>query len=377
MVGKKHLAVLYGGPSIEHEISIITALQAMEAVDPCLYHLHPIWVTQSGKWFTGEILFDKQFYSGPDFSKVRQITPEQIQIDVCLLCFHGGFGESGPIQGMLEMAKIPYTGCGVAASAISMNKDFCKKILTSHGIPTVEGTVIQKRDAMQKFSRIIQNIGLPYPLFVKPNQLGSSIACNRVENDQELKSALAKVFYYDTQALVERCVGNLMEINVSVLEGNPPRISVVEIPIPKDGKTLSFEDKYLRKANKTPELGMAGLTRVIDPDHLSVEHKEQIQHMSLKAFAALDLGGVVRFDYLMDTQSGQIYFNELNTIPGSLAYYLWEKSEPELLYCDLIDELVSAAEKRFEERLTISTAYDSQSRKIISPDLQKFPHANR
>jgi D-alanine-D-alanine ligase len=336
------VAVCYGGPSLEHEISIITALQAMSAMDPLLYEIHPVWMTKEKRFYTGSPLYQKKFYDQPDFSKLKELFSFRFA-DVCFLCFHGGFGESGGMQAMLENEGIPFTGCDKTAASVAMDKALCKRVAASCGIEAVPGITLAKRDAIANFTKSLEVIEhtLPYPLFVKPNHLGSSLGVGRAHCRKELERALANVFAIDSKALIEKCILSPLEINVSVLQGSPPRVSVVEIPIGQDGQVLTYDDKYKRGGSKTGEQGMASLSRVIDPKDLDLKIKEKVQRDALRAFEAMDLKGVVRFDFIMDPKDSKIYFNELNPIPGSLSYYLWEKSSPPLLYPDLIDHLIS------------------------------------
>lgn len=374
---KTHLGVMFGGTSAEHEISIITALQAIRAIDPCKYDIIPIYLTQAGKWYTGENLLEKKFYQNmPDTLSCAQevtllpdpsiggLTPlnkntKPIKLDVCLLAFHGQFGEDGSVQGLLELAGIPYTGCGVAASAVAMDKYQCKMFYKAHNIPVLPAIAISKEDSIRDFRSVIHNIlshpGLEkFPLFVKPNSLGSSIGISKAENKQELASALAKVFTYDSIALVEPCLSPIIEINISVLEGDHPIASAVEIPVPDKNGALTFEDKYLRGGSKKSKSeGMASLTRIIDPPDLDQDIKSKVTKYALQGFSLLRCSGVVRFDFMLDLATGNLYFNELNPIPGSLSFYLWEKSTPPILYTEIIDRLINGALKRNHMQLSL------------------------
>lgn len=379
----KNLAVLFGGRSAEHEISIITALQMIKAIDPFRYRVVPVYIHPTGKWYTGEALLDKAFYKGmPDtLNKVQRVTllPEpttqgllkvtsegeiaiqgMLPVDVYFLAFHGQGGEDGSIQGLLEMADVPYTGCGVAASALAMDKYQCKMFLQAHGIPVLPAKVIFRKQANQHFVQVVEDVlstpGLEnFPLFVKPCHLGSSIGIARASNLRELAAALAGVFRYDDEALVEPCIMQLMEINVAVIDGNPPRASVVEVPVASD-HSLTYEDKYLRgkkKSSSPYQQGMAGLTRVIDPQDMPESLKKTATDLALKAFQLIGCSGVGRFDFIFDKATHQLYFNELNPIPGSFSFYLWEKSHPPLYYTSLVDEMVEQATQRKKEQLAL------------------------
>jgi len=362
------IAVLFGGRSAEHEISVLTALQAIAALDPVRYEVIPVYLHPEGKWYIGEALLDKQTYRcfTQEIHRLCEVTllPDPtiggltvmrnrsvIPVDVYLLAFHGQFGEDGCIQGLLELVDACYVGCGPLSAAITMDKAACKRIVKSHGIPVLPWCVIDRVETAQQLSEVKEKILLSpglggFPLFVKPCNLGSSVGISAVYEESQLGLALAKVFQYDVKAMVEPCLQDLLEVNVSVLGGYPPRVSVVEIPVASE-KMLTYEDKYLRSGNKAEPgaVGMASLTRIVDPEDLDDHIKEKVTEYALKAFDVLMCSGVVRFDFMMDTVTGQIYFNEPNTIPGSFAYYLWEKSHPPLLYTQLLDKLIDHAQR--------------------------------
>jgi D-alanine-D-alanine ligase len=380
---RKRLAVLFGGRSSEHEISIITALQAISAIDTLRYEVIPIYVDTSGLWYTGEALLDKSYYRTLPASKsaaqrvaflsdptIQGVIPvsssgslsldKVIPIDVYFVAFHGQYGEDGCLQGMLEMANAAYTGCDVASSSIAMNKYDCKMFLKAHGIPVLASALVSKKAAMQDLrlvqKQILETEGLgEFPLFIKPCHLGSSIGISIATDMASLNAGLAKAFTYDYKALVEPCVTNILEINVSVLDGNPPIASVVEIPVATN-KALTYEDKYLRGGTKSSKSsqGMAGLSRIINPKDLDPTIRQMVQEYAIKAYTYLGCSGVSRFDFMYDTSQQQLYFNELNPIPGSLAFYLWAKSDPQILYTEMIERMINSAIERKMERLTLT-----------------------
>lgn len=366
---KLKVAVLFGGRSAEHEISILTALQAISAMDSIRYEVFPIYLHASGKFFIGDRLFDKNFYRTFSSDQVEEVTlladpaskgcvnvktKKVIPVDVYFLCFHGQYGEDGCIQGLLELKQAVYTGCNVIASSVTMNKYLCKILLREFDIPTLPHALVKKQDARTNFSHTVEKItstkGLEaFPLFIKPNHLGSSIGVSVAYDRASLQEALARGFYYDDELLVEPCITHLAEINVAVLDG---RISVCEMPVSSTG-TLSFEDKYLRGGSKDgASSGMASLTRVIDPN-IDPALKEKIRAFAHTAYHALGCSGVARLDFMIDLDSGKIYFNELNPIPGSLAFYLWEKSDPPLLYTEVLDILIEQAVNARKMRLSL------------------------
>lgn len=376
-MSKKNVAVLFGGRSVEHEISIITALQLINVLDVVRYHPVPVYVAQSGKWYVGDALLNKEFYKKlpVSLSQVQEVilpvaksdgltvlkptstlifakSPQVIPIDIYFLAFHGTFGEDGCIQGLLELADVAYTGSGVLSSALGMNKYQCKMLLGAHGIPVLPAVLIHRDEAKKSLSqvreRILATAGLGFPLFVKPCNLGSSIGISTANDNQSLNAALVNTFRYDSQAIVESCVKDILEVNVSVLEDEEPIASVIEMPVATAG-VLTYEDKYLRDGGKktgSSSQGMAGLTRVIDPKDMDVGLKQAAIQYGLDAFRILGCSGVARMDFIIDSSSDRIYFNEINTLPGSLSYYLWAKSNPPVLYTELLNRIIERAQIR-------------------------------
>jgi len=388
---KKQIAVIFGGRSVEHEISVITALQLIGALDVERYDIVPVYISLSGKWYTGEELLERSFYKTwnvgvkaltevsllpqpgtggltvikrPIKSKWRSIFAKNskiIPVDLYLPAFHGEFGEDGCIQGLFELADVPYAGCGVTASAVAMDKLLCKSVLTQHKIPSLPATVVRKAETISSLAKVTEKIlstaGLEkFPLFVKPLRLGSSIGIAKAVDEASLHQALASVFKYDTDAIVEPFVKSMFEINISVMKtASGPRASVVEIPVAAN-EVLSYEDKYLRDGGKksgNSSQGMASLTRSIDPADLNPKIKKQVTDWALKAFEVLDCNGAVRFDFMHDNSSGKVYFNELNPFPGSLSFYLWIKSQPAQLYTEELNHIIASAEQRYAERCTL------------------------
>ena len=376
----KNLAVLFGGRSVEHEISVITALQLINVLDVERYRPIPVYIAQSGRWYTGEALLNKEFYKKlpASLSQVQEVTllpvpriggltvlqpkkhGEVIPVDIYFLAFHGTYGEDGCIQGLMEMADVAYTGCGVLSAALGMNKYQCKTHLSANGIPVLPATVVHRDEGRKSLTavrdRILSTPGLEqFPLFVKPCNLGSSIGISVASDIAGLNAALVNTFRYDSQAIVEPCVKDILEINVAVLEDDEPVASVVEMPVSTSG-VLTYEDKYLRgEGNKQAgeSQGMASLTRVIDPKDLNAELKQAAIEYALKAFKVLGCSGVARIDFIIDSTTAQIYFNEINTLPGSLSFYLWVKSEPPLLYTELLNRIIERAEMRQRTKVAL------------------------
>jgi D-alanine-D-alanine ligase len=384
------VAVLFGSRSVEHEISVITALQLMAAMDPAKYQVTPVYIAPNGCWYTGDDLFERSFYRGVpgSLSKLQEVTllpkpgvggltkvggavgaakdalsiePLVIPVDIFLPVFHGQFGEDGCIQGLFELANVPYTGSNVPSSALTMNKYLCKMYLKEHGIPVLPALLIQRDEARENLDRSVdwvcsQQGFSSFPLFVKPCNLGSSIGVTRVTMRSLLGPALAKVFRYDTAALIEPCVSQIMEINVSIRDYRGVQASVVEIPV-SDSGVLSYEEKYLRgggkKTGESQSQGMASLTRVIDPQDLDESLRSQVIEYGKKAFALLGCSGVARLDFIVDLAADKLYFNELNAFPGSCAFYLWARSKPRVLYTELIDQMIETGLRTYAAQASL------------------------
>ncbi|MDZ4835915.1 MAG: D-alanine--D-alanine ligase family protein [Candidatus Melainabacteria bacterium] len=383
---RKTVAVMFGGRSTEHEISIITALQVLEAMDTVKYQAIPVYIAPSGRWYTGDPLWKRDFYKGmpgtladaqevtllpvpgiggltiiPNKSKKsgfalfgkKEESDEVIPVDIFFPAFHGSYGEDGCIQGLLELADVTYTGSDLLASAIAMSKYHCKKFLESHGIPVLPSVVLSREnmsaggDLTVLRNQVLSAEGFDkFPLFIKPANLGSSIGIAKATDNASLDSAILQAFKYDHQIIVEPCLDNKMEINVSIMDDVEPKISVVEIPVAEAGGELTYEDKYIRAGGKKGgqlSQGMAGLSRVIDPTDLDPTIKSNAQQWALRAFKLIGCGGVARIDFMLDLNTNNLYFNEINPLPGSLAFYLWSHSKPSVLFTDLIDTMLERA----------------------------------
>ncbi|MCE5343611.1 MAG: D-alanine--D-alanine ligase [Eubacteriales bacterium] len=382
-MGKLQLGVIYGSRSSEHEVSVISALQLMKAVDRQKYDVIPVYISMKGEWFTGEPLWDIRTYANFDpalkgLVKVQldvttgsgaltTIEPprglfghEQVRLVARLGCvipvLHGMHGEDGTLQGMLEMCNIPYASSGVAPSAVGMDKVFLKQYFQGGGFPVLPGCRMLRTEwesAPESAMEAVEK-ALPYPVFVKPASLGSSIGVSKASNRQELIGALSLAFQFDRKVLIEKGLEKPLELNCSVLGyGGEARASEIEMPV-TGGDLLSFMDKYLQGSSSAK--GMASLKRVL-PAPIEPELRERIRTLSVDIFKNMDCKGVVRIDYMYDTASGELYITEINTIPGSLAFYLWEPCQ--LPYARLIDEMVACALKAHEEKNDSNYAFTS------------------
>ena len=368
---KTNVAVIFGCRSTEHEISIISAVQAMGNFDREKYNVIPVYMDKNGTFLTGndfdkiDIFKDSErieregekiaFLSKNGKTVIHFIDSglfkkRDIPVDVAFPIVHGTNCEDGTIQGFLEALGVPYVGCDVMSSALGMDKALFKYVLNDRGIPVLPCVSFGSRDWALKREEIISEIEQKsgYPVIVKPVNLGSSIGISKAENTDELKAAVELACSFADRILAEHAVGSLREINCSVLgDRNDCEASPLEEPIMHD-KILSFDDKYRAGASKNGSKGMASLSRKLPAD-LSPEKTSEIQKIAVDTFKCIGASGVVRIDFLMDTADGdKVYVNEINTIPGSLSFYLWE--EGGIKYPELIDRLISLAFKRQRER---------------------------
>jgi len=376
---KLTVGVLFGGRSPEHEVSIITGIQVLHALKKSNYDALPIYITKGGQWIVGDESFYKPetfrnskdavkgqsvVYFPPDYklsslikepSGVRFLKGlEKLKVDVFFPAFHGKYGEDGSVQGVFEMAGVAYVGCGVQASALGMDKVVSKIIAESIGIPVLKSGWILKSVWKESYSEAFKNIKhLSYPLFIKPARLGSSIGIKRVENKKELIEALNVAFFYDTKVMIEECLVDAIEINISLMGNNPYEMSACEQPIASKN-VLSFQDKYLSK--KGPSEGMASAKRIV-PAPIKKKTKYLIEEYSRKFFAEIGGEGLARIDYLLSQDEKEIYFNEINTLPGSVAFYLWK--EIGVTFDQLVDKLVKLAIKRKEDASKLITTFDN------------------
>jgi len=340
------LGVLFGSRSVEHEVSVITAVQLMKAANPQKYEVIPIYISKDGSWLSGVELKDLSFYRSLNKHSAKSslvVNPTEIlqSLDVALIACHGTGGEDGSLQGMLEMHQVPFQGPGVFGSAVCMDKIACKKLLRSEGLPIVDYQWFHADEWNKDSEGVLKRLkNLKFPLYVKPSNMGSSIGITKVHSEKELLTGIETALAFDDRILVEESIEDCIEVNVSVLGFESFRVSETEQPI-KTGELLSYADKYTRSGGK--KSGMASLNRRI-PAPISSSFARHIQETARVAAKVLDCSGVVRMDFLADPSTETCYINEVNTIPGSFSFYLWEASG--MQYTQLIDELVLIAQQR-------------------------------
>lgn len=380
---KTVIGVFFGGKSVEHEVSIISALQVVENLDKEKYDIIPIYISKDNKFYSSEFLSDINRYK--DLDEIVRLSDEVyfthengsllvnkkdgllkkvlFKIDIVFPVVHGLNVEDGTLEGFLEMYNIPYVGCDVCSSAVGMNKIIFKKVLESSNIPVVEYDTLNisefEQDSKKAFEKIKDKLSLP--IIVKPANLGSSVGIEIIKDEKEFVPKMQQVFEFCENVLIERCITNLREINCSVVgDFSSQEVSVLEEPI-KEDEILSYKDKYLGngKGGKLSKMGgkssgMASLTRKI-PAQLDKEQEDEIYNLAKNTFKLLNCEGISRIDFILDGDNNKIYVNEINTIPGSLSFYLWEPKG--VKFSELLDKAIRIAIKRQERRnkITYST----------------------
>jgi D-alanine-D-alanine ligase len=375
---KIKLGVLFGGISVEHEISIITAIQAMNSIDEAKYEIIPIYIAKDGTWYSGMMLKDMKIYSDMDLLKryakevvlykrdgrfvlqnKRGLFKKVInELDVCFPIMHGTSGEDGNLQGYLETVGIPYCEADTYAAVVGQDKVFMKQIWGASGVPIVKYEWFYDTDYNKNPEKIIEKLEkLGYPLIVKPARLGSSVGISVCKDVNELREAIGEAINYDTKILVEEVVKNLTEVNISVL-GNYQKqsLSVIE-EVGSSNKLLTYEDKYVGGAKgKGPSKGMASAKRII-PARISEKLAKEVNDIAIKAYRSLNATGVVRIDFLIDTKNEKVYANEINSIPGSLSFYLWNKTDKE--YPELLDDIITLGIREYKNKSSKVHSFDT------------------
>jgi D-alanine-D-alanine ligase len=362
---KIRVGVLFGGRSSEHEVSLTSARGIMEALDKDKYEVVPIGITKSGHWLTGGDIHQRLLAAAAGhpiiadhIAKVEEATSESSlmlpieetgPLDVIFPVLHGPYGEDGTVQGFLELLGLPYVGAGVVASAVGMDKAVCKDILRTHNLPIVPHLTFLRRQWKTDPEEVVAQCEkvLTYPMFVKPANLGSSVGVNKAKDRIGLQAGIEDASQYDRKFIVEQGV-EAREIEVSVLGNDEPIASIPGEIIPSR-EFYSYAAKYLDDNSE-----------LLIPAPLHPDQARLIQEMAIKAFIALDCSGMARCDFLLDKESGAVFINEINTIPGftpiSMYPKLWEASG--LSYRELVSRLIELALERYEDKLQSKTTFD-------------------
>ena len=391
---KIKIGVIFGGKSVEHEISIITANQAINSINKEKYEIVPIYISKNGLMYTGEELLElKNFRNMEDLTKkLTQISLVNDGKDIVLLRFpsktfsknilnkidiafpimHGTNGEDGSIAGFLEILGIPYIGPDILASSVGMDKITARRVLKQAGIPSLDFVAFYSQEYYQESEKYIKEVkeNLKFPVIVKAGNLGSSVGIKKAKDEEELKEAIEYAMQFSDRIMIENAITNLKEVNCSVMgEASNCRPSECEEPIGSD-EILSYQDKYasggknngtkqggakVSEQNSGAKQGMASLKRKL-PAEISEEMKKQIQTLACQTFRVLGCNGVSRIDFLVDKDTNQVYVNEINTIPGALSYYLWEATG--IKFEEEIDKLVELAFQRERNRKQLTFSYD-------------------
>lgn len=364
MAKKIRVGVIFGGRSVEHEVSLVSATSIIKALDKNRYEVFPIGITKEGKWIASgdslQLLKDAKtdtadfamLPADPSHNQLINLnedysTPPEAQkkLDVIFPVLHGTFGEDGTMQGFLELTGIPYVGCGVLASAVGMDKAVQKALFIQAGLPVVNYQVVEKHDWLKNKTSIVKKIteSLKLPFFVKPANLGSSVGISKVHQVGELEEAIKDAFQYDRKILIEEGVQPARELECSVLGNEKVEASVVGEIIPSN-EFYDYEAKYVD-----------GKSKSVIPAAIDKKISDQVREVAIKAFRAIDGAGMARVDFFCNEKLNKIFLNEVNTIPGftSISMYpkLWEASG--LNYPDLVDKLISLAIERHEQNKTL------------------------
>lgn len=373
---KIKVGIIYGGPTVEHEVSVISAVQAMEFMDAEKYDIVPIYISKDRTWYSGKMLMDIEIYK--DFENLKRYAKKVnlvnkdggfylqsmtglkrnvTDIDVIFPIVHGSGTEDGSLQGYLETIGIPYVGSNVVASALGQDKVFMKQVMQSSGFPIVPYTwffdseYINEKDEITK---AIIKLGLP--VIIKPASLGSSVGITVVKDENLLDKAIMEAMKYDQKVVVEKLIENMTEINCSVMgDYKYQEISCLE-EVASTDDFLTYTDKYVGNGKGSKSKGMVSANRII-PAKLDEKMVNQITDLSREVFKCFNFSGVCRIDYLVDKKENKVYVNEPNTIPGSLAFYLWEPKGKK--YSTLLDELITLSIKDYKEKNKKTHSFDS------------------
>ena len=383
---KIKLGVIFGGETVEHEVSIISAIQAMNKIDQEKYEIIPIYITKDREWYTGDMLKDIEFYQ--DLSLIKRYTENVVlyshngsfvlqkknglfkkivkELDIVFPIVHGTNVEDGVLQGYLQSIGIPFVGPNVYASVVGQDKAFMKDIWKNAGLPMTNYVWFYDADYKRDSDEVIKLVSkLKYPVIVKPATTGSSVGINVCDNEEALIEAIDEALQYDQKIVVEEVVRNLKEVNIAVM-GNYEHQKVSEIEEVLSGnKFLTFTDKYIgggkgklkgSKGSVKTSKGMASANRKLPAD-ISKDLRSQVEEIAVKAFKTLGTSGNSRIDFLIDEKNNKVYVNEINSIPGSLAFYLWDAKDID--FTSVLDEMINIGIKDFKKRTSKTHSFDS------------------
>lgn len=382
----KTVAVIFGGRSTEHDVSIVTAIASV--IKPLelskKYKVEPVYIARNGAWYWDQKLKDiSLFSSGRIDDFIRHANPVSIQfdgkmtlvkssgiagrkqlkqIDIVFPAMHGTYGEDGALTGLLEMAGVAYVGCGVAASAVAMDKLLAKQQAVANGIPTSKFLAFSKAELERDTAKILKDIAavLTFPLFVKPTHLGSSIGISRVTNETELRNGLEVAAHYDNMVLVEEAIQNLIEVTLPIIgPTDDPIQSLLEKPLTQPEDFFDFDTKYMQGGKKGGKNGGSkgahGYSQI--PADLPKDLYAKAEAIGIKVYKSIGCSGVARVDMLIDGKSGKVYFNEVNPLPGDLYAHNWKYSGVSNI--DLVLKLIGFAEDRHRSAENQTTSFST------------------
>lgn len=380
---KIKLGVIFGGSTVEHEVSIITACQAMSFINQEKYDIIPIYISKDRIWYTGKMLMDIEVFR--DFDNLKKYAKKVVltktkdgfvlqkttglfrktvaELDIVLPLVHGKGVEDGSVAGYLDLLGIPYAESSIIGSSIGQDKVLQKQIMTSSNIPTPDYRWFYDSEYLEDSKKILKNIEeLGYPVIVKPANLGSSVGISVAHNEKDVIKSIEDAIQYDNKILVEKMIDHLLEVNISVL-GNyeyAETSAIAEMATKND--FLTYSDKYLsdggKKGCKSPKFtGKIATSSMKIPANLKESVKKQVEELALKTFKVLNLSGDVRIDFLIDTKNEKVYVNEPNIIPGSLAFYLWKPVGKD--YATLLDDIITIGIKEYKAKNNKVTSFES------------------
>lgn len=383
--GMETIAVIFGGRSAEHDVSIVTALSSI--IKPLeltkKYRVEAVYIAKDGAWYWDEKLKDiNLFTSGKITDFIRQTPPASVQfdggmrlmragrrlsaartqqIDIVFPAMHGTYGEDGALMGLLDMAGIPYVGCGVAAAAIAMDKVLAKQLAVANDIPVSAFVTFTKHDITAQLNTAVKTVksSLQYPVFVKPAHLGSSIGITRATNDSELQNALEVAAHYDDKIIVEEAVQNLIEVTLPIMGNQQPRPALLEQPMTQAEDFFDFETKYMQGGKKGKggkgTKGAQGYSTI--PAEIPEEVYVRAEATGVQVYKAFGCSGIARVDMLIDSKTKRVYFNEMNPLPGGLYAHNWNKAGVSGIA--LVEQLVAFAKERHVERQALNTSFST------------------
>lgn len=372
------IGVFFGGKNTEHDVSIITGQLIIAGLKELGHTVVPIYISKEGKWFIDERMDNIEFFKklnaqtglknlnnfvlnlaetedGSTTVKTTGLIAKNFKLDLAFPAFHGLNGEDGTIQGFFELLNIPYVGCDLTASALSIDKVLTKLLYQKFNIPTAKFTYFTTKQWNESKEAILEDLTKNYtwPLIVKPSRLGSSIGIAKAESNDDLEYGIEVALHYDDKVVVEECVQNLMDLTIAVLGNDEPKASLIqESSFTKD--IFSYEDKYLEEGGA--QLGNAE-KKIIIPASLDQQTTKELQDLACKIYQIFGCSGMARVDFLYDRIAKRYYANEINTLPGTLYHHLWKKSGVEL--SALLTQLVELAQERFQKKQKLTYTFDS------------------